>query len=211
VAGDDSCVTVDALNETGGYRNATVGSALPRLFTESWANFSIPLNSSKILDLFSSGDMSCTSENALVTFNGANRKRHHSSKALHRHHDELFIRAPVGAEPSQTHTFPQPSSNTPSSSSGSPPSPTASPPAKHTLSSRTLDFSRIAVLFVLEQTGLIGSATNAHDLIQAFLNRGTDNSGTSQPMGVSAVKQNFTLDFVKFTITMDNGTVVGGK
>jgi hypothetical protein len=213
--GDDNCLTVDALSGSGGYRNATVGSALPRLFADSFTNFSIPLNSSKIVDLFSSGFMSCTSENALVTFNGASMKRQYFAQTHrdgHRYHHKLFARSPVDAEPSQTPTADS-TTLSPSPSSATSPSSTTSPTAEPTPSGSVLDFSRVAVLFILEQTGVISSATSAHDSIQAFLDGRLDNSvgDYSDPMGVSSLKHNFTLNFVKFTITIDNGTVVGGK
>ena len=72
VAGDPGCITIelDAGSET--INDATVGSAIPRLFRDSEANYSIPLNGSKILTLFAAGNISCTAENGLVSFNGRN-------------------------------------------------------------------------------------------------------------------------------------------
>lgn len=73
--GDGSCTTLNLDGTDTKFANATVGNAIPRLLEDSQANFSIPLDSTVILDLFSSKGISCTSENALVSFNGASRKR----------------------------------------------------------------------------------------------------------------------------------------
>ena len=73
--GDGSCTTLDLDSTDTEYTNATVGSAIPRLLEDSQANFSIPLDFTTILDVFSSKEISCTSENALVSFNGASQKR----------------------------------------------------------------------------------------------------------------------------------------
>ncbi|OJD27172.1 hypothetical protein ACJ73_01443, partial [Blastomyces percursus] len=75
IAGDNSCTTINILNDSSGFQNATLGASILRLFEDSEANFSIPLDTSKILRLFNRENVSCTSQNALVTFNGASRKR----------------------------------------------------------------------------------------------------------------------------------------
>ena len=65
------------------YKNATVGTSIPRLFTSANSNYSIPLDSTALLSLFSSQNLTCTSENALVTFNGKpQRKRDFNSPHL---------------------------------------------------------------------------------------------------------------------------------
>ncbi|KAK2758023.1 hypothetical protein FQN54_004429 [Arachnomyces sp. PD_36] len=74
--GDGSCTTLSLEGvDTGGYVNATVGSSIPRLLEAAETNFSIPLDSGVILDLFSEEGVSCTSENALVSFNGVSQRR----------------------------------------------------------------------------------------------------------------------------------------
>ncbi|KAK4914818.1 hypothetical protein LTR28_013628, partial [Elasticomyces elasticus] len=57
-----------------GADGATVGSAIPRLLSGASANYSIPLDGRTILGLFSATNLSCASENALVTFNGLARR-----------------------------------------------------------------------------------------------------------------------------------------
>ncbi|GAP87144.2 hypothetical protein SAMD00023353_2301340 [Rosellinia necatrix] len=50
--------------------NVTIGQAIPRLVLDAQANFSIPLSAASILSKFSSAELSCNAENALVTFDG---------------------------------------------------------------------------------------------------------------------------------------------
>ncbi|KAL9619648.1 MAG: hypothetical protein Q9160_005754 [Pyrenula sp. 1 TL-2023] len=74
---DAACVAKDVTitDNQNMYRNATLGSSLPRLFDSANNNFSVPLNSSRLLSLFSANNLSCTSENALVTLNGVSTKK----------------------------------------------------------------------------------------------------------------------------------------
>ncbi|KAI0522228.1 hypothetical protein F5B22DRAFT_634130 [Xylaria bambusicola] len=50
--------------------NVTIGQAIPRLVLEAQTNFSIPLSATSIISKFSSAELSCNAENALVTFDG---------------------------------------------------------------------------------------------------------------------------------------------
>ena len=72
LSSDASCISTDVADSDASnpFRNATLGNAMPRLLTGASQNFSIPLNTSQLLSLFSTNNMSCTSENALVTLNG---------------------------------------------------------------------------------------------------------------------------------------------
>jgi len=91
----------------------------------------------------------------------------------------------------------------------------ASTPTSTTLPTvplRVLEFSRIAVLFILEHSGDVQIAVGAHDSIQSFFEDPTGKaSGTRyKPMGIKSSAQNYTMDFIKFTIRLGNGTIVGG-
>lgn len=70
VAGDDSCTT--SLIPNGS--NATMGSALPILFQESKEKFGITLDPVTIMALFSMNNVSCKTENALVSFGDVTTK-----------------------------------------------------------------------------------------------------------------------------------------
>ena len=239
VGDDGSCTTFDVSGSSGEatYQNATLGSALPRLFESAESNFSIPLDASAIVSLFNREDVSCTSENAIITLNGLNQRRglllpeHHGHYQIARRGALKQVKDPETAnniEEPAPHPTPTPTSSTPSSS----PSPSASSPP---VSDRTLDFARIAVLFILQETRDFKDATTANERIQKFftaaaLESGSDGDGESYsdvdsdddeeiatqdqfdggPMDVKCDDQQFQLDFVNLSITLGNGTVVGG-
>ncbi|KAI0487613.1 hypothetical protein F4859DRAFT_525699 [Xylaria cf. heliscus] len=50
--------------------NVTIGQAIPRLVLDAQSNFSIPLSATSIISKFSSAELTCNAENALVTFDG---------------------------------------------------------------------------------------------------------------------------------------------
>ncbi|KAK4130136.1 hypothetical protein BT67DRAFT_362078, partial [Trichocladium antarcticum] len=69
VADDTGCTAI-SLTGAMNLNDVTVGDAIPRLFQEAQANFSIPLSGSEILAKLNAGNLSCSAENALVTFDG---------------------------------------------------------------------------------------------------------------------------------------------
>ncbi|KKZ60590.1 hypothetical protein EMCG_04767 [[Emmonsia] crescens] len=223
VAGDNSCTTINVSNESSGFQNATLGTALLRLFEDSQANFSIPLDTSKILRLFNDENVSCTSQNALVTFNGASRKRDEQAisqpDTIHGNADDTNSPSPTKTRKSvrnrnihnhalfgrQARTRDPPNPTT--SPSTAPSATSTNSPSLPTLSAKLLDFSRIAVLFIFEETEDLADAVHAHDSIQSFFQ---DPAGESnRQMGVNCTSQDFALDFIRFTIGLDNGTIVG--
>ncbi|KAF7125199.1 hypothetical protein CNMCM5793_001308 [Aspergillus hiratsukae] len=81
VAGDASCVTTE-ISENSTSKNATMGSELPRLFEQATSNFSIPLDSISIMALFSQNNVSCTTENSLVSFKSLTSASNKARRAL---------------------------------------------------------------------------------------------------------------------------------
>ncbi|CAF9930838.1 MAG: hypothetical protein HETSPECPRED_007724 [Heterodermia speciosa] len=73
---DIACTSTDA-TDTGRstFKNATLGTGIPRLLTAAQANFSIPLSTQTVLSLFASQNLTCTNENALVTLDGKSQRR----------------------------------------------------------------------------------------------------------------------------------------
>ncbi|EEP75645.1 predicted protein [Uncinocarpus reesii 1704] len=209
VPGDSSC-TIANINSD--YQNATVGHALPRLFDQSQSNFSIPLNASRILGLFNQEDLSCTSENALVTFNGSNKRRRllsyfsdTSDDDYRRYHSRNHVPIARRNDPSlprETGTVPL---------NVQPNKPTTSSDGNQPLPAEVIDFARIAVLFIFERTGEFRSATNAHDAIQGLLKIASSDFdiATQMPMDWSYGGHSFALNFRNYTIQLQDGTIVG--
>lgn len=77
VSADRSCTNIDVTVDQSGitYRNATVGTGIPRLFSDAEKNYRIPLDQETLLSLFSSTNLSCSDENNLITFNSKFQRR----------------------------------------------------------------------------------------------------------------------------------------
>ncbi|EAW09243.1 uncharacterized protein ACLA_034460 [Aspergillus clavatus NRRL 1] len=78
---------------------------------------------------------------------------------------------------------------------------------------RALDFARVAVLYIFEKTATLKAAMQSEESIEAYLAKPhASKTGTyAVDLSAAGVQGNFTLNFDEFTITMPNGTVVGGK
>lgn len=227
-SGDASCVTTE-ITQNSTSRNATVGSDLPRLFQGSEKNFSIPLDSVTIMALFSQNNVSCTTENALVSFQGLSSSNNKRS-ALD------FLQVPDGMEPEASAPSYTPTAtlhvrrevatkhgivyeDVPADerSAAAEPTPTptsqAGPTSTPTVSTEVLDFSRIAVLYILEKTGTLNTAMFSAESIERHLDHQSSNTTSGNhvfDLAPSGVKGNVTLDFTEFSITNFDGNTVGG-
>ncbi|KAI9731130.1 MAG: hypothetical protein M1834_005323 [Cirrosporium novae-zelandiae] len=75
ISPDDNCVTTDLDSSDKTISNATTGSLIPSILKGAESNFSVSLEASTVLSIFSSTNLSCTSENALVTFTEDSKRR----------------------------------------------------------------------------------------------------------------------------------------
>jgi hypothetical protein len=234
---DPGCTTTDVGTGSQKVPDATLGNAIPRLLDGASTNYSIPLNSSAILSIFSTSNLSCTSENALVTFNGQSMKaRDVTQKPADDdlypspHSTSLHLPTPSPEddllpqfEPRQVQTsngivFQMPTattaptsssrSSTKSATSSSPSSTSSSNPSSKGPTPETFDFARIAVLFVLEQTGQLNTAVKAQDEMRNFLLAGMSSNAT---MSLGSAGVDYNLNFANFSIALGNGTEIGGK
>ncbi|KAL8772071.1 MAG: hypothetical protein Q9209_002737 [Squamulea sp. 1 TL-2023] len=79
-AADSGCTTANIHgDDRDKYENATMGTSIVRLLNSANSNHSIPLDPTIVLSKFSSQNLTCTSENALVTFNGKPQRRRRDS------------------------------------------------------------------------------------------------------------------------------------
>ncbi|OJJ43440.1 hypothetical protein ASPZODRAFT_154654 [Penicilliopsis zonata CBS 506.65] len=252
VAGDSSCVTMKLSSS-----EATVGSSLPALFEASESNFSIPLDTTTILALFSASNVTCRTENALVSFEeldtSSKRRRSladlpveggdnepnaippsittfvTSTPTLAARDSIETVNGIVFDDVSQTASATTSTTASTSSATGTATSTsstattttatttaTATATATSTatsVSTTVLDFSKIAVLFIFEQTGDFDIALDTESAIQAYLSKGTSSSSNSSSIDLEkfGVDADYTLDFSAYTITASNGTVIGGS
>jgi len=193
-------------NIAGAANNATVGTAISRLLGDSADGFNIPLNSTRVLSLFSELSLSCPAQNALITFNGlASRSERYlrsldvalepskSLPVLHNPHPAELKRQAVGesGRPAETSRVAQPSA------SSTPTLPVSS-------NTQALDFARVGVLFALQQSGDLDTAAKGQEAIQSFLASNRNGNAASNSINMGPFK----MDLVQLSITLNNGTVI---
>jgi len=235
--GDSSCTGTDipGARSTTTYRNATLGDSIPRIFAASQSNFSIPIRSYTLLSLFSAANLSCASENALVTFGQKAQRRnlaqlplpeihsHQGPKLLSleevltpptktHHHSSRTLYARASAQTTNGIIFAAPSVDTGGGTAPAPATSTAgaaSPSSasnKKPVTQRVIDFSRTAVLFIFQETSSLTQTQTALDRLQAILSDGKTFDATQTSAG-----GNITVDLSALTVGFGNGTLYGGK
>ncbi|KAL4894132.1 hypothetical protein BDV59DRAFT_14556 [Aspergillus ambiguus] len=210
VAGDASCVTTTVAG-----KNATVGSDLPRLFTQSSDTFDIDLDPTTIMALFSQNNVSCTTENALVSFRGVAGSSSSSKtrRSASRQDGDITLAARGATATANgivfdnsgvTKTKPSPTATAATTATTTTSEATASATAT-TIPSKAVDFSRVAVLYILEKTGTLGAAMLTEDRLETFLQDADASSISSRQYTIdladAGLIANFTLDFGAFQIS----------
>jgi len=215
-ASSASCTTTTV----GSMNNVTLGDSIPRLFTDSATNFSIPLNATNLLGLFASSKLTCTSENALVTFNGLSARSvpeqvtevtPSPTKVLAARADSTSVAG--AAVTSNGIVFASGSPSDAPSSSASTSFDTSAPSSSSSSllsDSTTLDFARVAVLFVFQVSGQLNNAIAAQENLQSYFTSGTTSTG--QQMNVSSIDlgADISANLEQHSITLANGTIIGG-
>ncbi|KIW31756.1 uncharacterized protein PV07_03353 [Cladophialophora immunda] len=87
----------------------------------------------------------------------------------------------------------------------------ASGPSSSAVSSEELDFAKVVVLFVLQESQAMTVAVNAQQRIDSFFAQQAKGNATSEKVDVGMGSLVLTADFDKFTITEGDGQVVGGQ
>lgn len=203
----------------GSMNNVTLGDSIPRLFTDSATNFSIPLNATNLLGLFASSKLTCTSENALVTFNGFSARSVPEqvtevtppTKVLAARADSTSVAG--AAVTSNGIVFASGSPSDAPSSSASTGFDTSAPSSSSSSllsDSTTLDFARVAVLFVFQVSGQLNNAIAAQENLQSYFTSGTTSTG--QQMNVSSIDlgADISANLEQHSVTLANGTIIGG-
>lgn len=214
---DVDCMTT----EIAGTNNATIGSAIPRLLNDAQNNFSIALDASLLLSLFSSTNLSCASENALVTFNGLSSRsvefnlplleilssKTYSLPALptitpHLANRQLPRRQ--NAVTSDGIIYEASATSRPTATTSCTSATTSSVPTTLPVSSNAtaLDFARIGVLLILQESRKLETAVNAQEALQTFLESNSNNAKNVSLGG------GFNINLINFKVGLSNGTVV---
>ncbi|KAH0288827.1 hypothetical protein M436DRAFT_65827 [Aureobasidium namibiae CBS 147.97] len=215
-ASSASCTTTTV----GSMNNVTLGDSIPRLLTDSATIFSIPLNATNLLGLFASSKLTCTSENALVAFNGLSARSvpervteitPSPTKVLAARADSTSVAG--AAVTSNGIVFASGSPSDVPSSSASTSFDTSAPSSSSSSllsDSTTLDFARVAVLFVFQISGQLNNAIAAQENLQSYFTSGTTSTG--QQMNVSSIDlgADISANLEQHSVTLANGTVIGG-
>jgi hypothetical protein len=98
-----------------------------------------------------------------------------------------------------------------SSSSQSPSSTSSVPTPSATASDNQIEFAKVVVLFVLQQSRTVSDAVNAQEQLESFFSNQTRGDATSSQVDVGSGDLVITANLDKFTITQGNGQVIGGK
>ena len=193
-ADDGSCTAADV----GSFKNATVGSDFPTVLSSA-SKFQISLNQTALLATLAAANMSCSNENALVSFSTLNNRRDVDALG-----SMAMPNAPRMAEPQAitsngvvlaSTAAPIPTAATVSGTAAAPTATSQTPSASQAA------FAGVAVLWVLQQSLDLNTAA----LAQSALLSTFEKAGSTSKVNVG---QGITVDLTKLTITV-NGTQVG--
>ncbi|CAG9940803.1 unnamed protein product [Clonostachys rosea f. rosea IK726] len=219
--GSEGCTTTNLVSSSSSstIENVTLGLAIPRLILDSNTNFSIPLSGTSILAKINSGDLSCRTQNALVTFQGRSTRTGDDSVSI------TNISADTNSnerrEESETATATVTTTARAGNSlvvTASIPIPTKTASIQPTLKSdlfnlteETLDFARVAVLYVLQEQNAT-TAVNAQSYLQRFFTRASSTEisvsyATQSEARKVDIGANSTINLVDFRLNLGKGSV----
>ncbi|KAI2627226.1 hypothetical protein GGS21DRAFT_259370 [Xylaria nigripes] len=230
------CTTIALHTEdTAGTHNVTIGQAIPRLVLNAQSNFSVPLDTASIVSKLSSARLSCTAENALVTFEGPwpGMLNHEGGKVHIERLDSPVLTQPLAREtgrrlattltvggpnsPSQVENLDDPpqststssqESHTSSETSSATSTTTPNPTRGFAVTEQMVEFARVAVLFVLQEK-TIDQASVAQSSIQTFLDH-VDSKTTASQAGNITIGNSNSIDLVNFRVDVGARIVGGG-
>ena len=175
---DNSCATMDL----DGIKNATMGSAVKRLLTISQPKYNVYLNGTRVLSKFWARDVNCTAQNGFVTFNGETAFNESATTISSL---PTIIKPPQTAKRSRRDI------------------PGEEPLVydTNTLDGEVLDFSRVAILYLVQSKGL-DTAGTARDRLQTEFSRKVDTGSVELGNSIS-------VDLDKKVLNLPGGNSVG--
>lgn len=253
IASAQGCTTTSINTPGGTTGEVTLGQSIPRLLEQAQRNFSIPLTASAVLSKFSSSNLTCTTQNALVTFGGSALQLEGALQeavipdtiptittvlpggvTLTLRASSVFITTltqpttltgsfstilttVVSNNPGSTRSTTAPAppdastpTTTPTRTSTST-AVTPAPTSTFQVTDRVVDFARIAVLYILQETTL-NQVASSQNLLQKFFDkaRANTNGVTVEEARKVDLGAGMTIDFVGFFINLGKGNVGGG-
>ncbi|KAL8740276.1 MAG: hypothetical protein Q9190_007004 [Brigantiaea leucoxantha] len=236
MAPENSCVTANFSASSTVYENATIGAGVERIISSANRNFSLPLQPINLLAVFSSQNLTCTSETALITFDSRTQRRDILPPSLTSAGLRILELLPQ-LKPSAIQLHPRAAAShgadsdnqaavtsnglvfaaptranggsspqATSTSVSSNPSSSSSPSTSGKVTPTILDFARTAVLLILQERGL-PAAFSAQESMQALLG---DKVGNTFNTSVADVGANVSIDWRPMIVNLGNGTSFGG-
>ncbi|KAH8149150.1 uncharacterized protein LAJ45_06689 [Morchella importuna] len=198
---DSSCTTVDLKDRNGGrikgIQNVTMGNALPRLFDIADPYYNIELDMAMLLAVFSNESISCTAQNALVTFNGEAIPDSATTTTAKRELEAAIAEL----EKRQTAIVTDTATSTAAAATTTATGTSSTDSRTVELDSDAIDFARVAVLY-LTNAQTLTIASEAQSQLQAYFTAGRD-------FGDLSVGNNITVDFDNRSIELSNGSIIG--
>jgi hypothetical protein len=194
-----------------------MGTSLPTVFANSSTKFGINLDPDTILALFSSKNVSCKTENALISFSGlqlsSDTRNTRRSFILSSSDNKAGAVTPSLSTIESNPVFATRSVATMNgilyddSDAKANRATESTESTAATIPSTVLEFSKIAVLYIFEQTRSFDFAANTKQIIFSYLVH-YYNSAIHPSVQVLG---GYDLDLENKTITLPNGTMIGGK
>lgn len=212
--GDSSCITSEVDNGTIS-KNATMGNSLPTLFSAASSKFDISLDSVTIMALFSLSNVTCKTENALVSFSDVNSSSNTRRSVVssvtaptlaaraEATKDGILYDNPADKSTS-TKTDSVATATHISASTSTAAAAAAATTSTASVPDKVIEFSQVAVLYILERTGSIDSALFSESEISSYLTSSDGYSNTTQPE--IQLLGEFGLNFKTMKISVVNGT-----
>ncbi|KAJ5768070.1 hypothetical protein N7533_000653 [Penicillium manginii] len=189
-SGDSSCVSSNVDNGTIS-KNATMGSSLPSIFSQSKTNFDITLDPVTIMALFSMNNISCEVEE-----DSTKPTPTHLAARSEQTINGILVDGSGNhrgsSETKTTSIAANPATATTTSTSSSKATSTGVPES-------VIEFSQVAVLYIMQDTGSLDTTLSSEKQIASYLSGSyaTASSPSLELMGT------YSLDFANKTITRE--------
>jgi hypothetical protein len=212
------CTSIAATGTT----SASVGTQVPDLIQAAQKNFSIPLDPTELSSAFAASNMTCTTENAIVTFPSTSSQKQvqnselqnaieksgsgSGTEKLQRRTGIDYAGASSSATlvPASTATTAAASTTTSATSVGI----ETGPPAPGT-NSTAKEFAKVGILFVLQDSRELAVAVSAQEnLSQYFLSAAKGGSSMQMANNIT-LGSGYFIDLWYYTVTLRNSTKYG--
>lgn len=218
-AGSAGCTTTDLVATDGSstIKNVTLGQSIPRVIAGANSNFSIPLSGTSILAKVNASGLSCIAQNSLVTFNARSARATSTQettpkarRAIRRSNAHIAAHLKYDAIDADIE-YKNPKLTSPEKEAATIHS-RADDDKTFVASDNAIDFSRVAVLFVLQEKG-VDKAQTAQDDIQSFFTKlsaaesGNGDNISQQDATNVTIGDGGSINLVKFQIDLGNGLV----